>query len=394
MEYYPISLDQELVRYMQNNKTPSILALIGDYKYKEPIGTAVYSKKFVKVIEKLDLNIDLYILSLSETKNSRLLNGLTLPLQGNPALFLLFRKIIFIAKTAKQAIIKKPEVVLCLEENLSPLCLLLNYFFRIKYTIFAHDPKSWNGGRLRKSLTRANWIVANSIKTKQSIMKQLSIAEEKFFVIHPYVDEECFYPQERNYELIKKYNLENHKVVLTVGRIDKDGLEKKRQDLVIKAISIVKRKIPNIKYLIVGPGDQRESLTDLAKACGVMENVVFAGSIPEKDLREYYNLCDLFMMPSKSEGFGMSYLEALACGKPVIGGAGTGAEDALMKGKLGFLVNPDDFNMLAQTTIEILQGNSNSNLINPDYLRKTVLSYYGPDRFSQKLENLLKIITL
>jgi len=368
-----------------------IIALIGDYKYKEPIGTAIYSKKFLKAIESLDLNLDLCILSLTDIKKPWFFNKSTLTSEkSNSASFLFYRKLLFSAKTVKQVIIKKPEMILCLEENLSPLCFLLNYFFRIRYAIFAHDPQSWNGGRLRKSLSNAEWIIANSMKTRQRIIEQLNIPQGKFFVIHPYVDEKCFYPQEKNNELIEKYNLKNNKIILTVGRVDKDGLERKKQDLVIKAVSMVKKRVSNIKYLIVGPGNQKDFLHNLAKDYGVKENVIFVGSIPEKDLYEYYNLCDIFVMPSRNEGFGMAYLEALACGKPVVGSIGTGAKDSLIDGRLGTLAHPDDINSLAQTIINVLEGNVEPHLINPEYLRKTVIEHFGFDKFCGKIKNFFQ----
>lgn len=376
---------------MKNYNKTTMIALIGDYKNKEPIGTAVYSQKFIKAIENLDLNLDLCILSLADIEKPWFLNKSALPSEkNNSASFLLYRKLFFGIKTVKQIAMKKPEMILCLEENLSPLCFLLNYFFRIRYAIFAHDPQSWNGGRSRKSLSNAKWIIANSMKTRQRIIEQLNIAQEKFFVIHPYVDEECFYPQERNGELVEKYGLKNDRVILTVGRVDKDGLERKRQNLVIKAVSMVKKRISNIKYLIVGPGDQKDSLKNLAKDYGVKENVIFVGSIPEKDLYEYYNLCDIFVMPSRNEGFGMAYLEALACGKPVVGSIGTGAEDALLDGKLGILVNPNDINSLAEAIINVFEGNIEPHLINPEYLRKTVIEHFGFDKFCGSIKNFLQ----
>ena len=150
------------------------------------------------------------------------------------------------------------------------------------------------------------------------------------------------------------------------------------------------KRIPNIKYLIVGQGDQKDFVNNLAKDYSVNEDVIFTGSIPEKDLYKYYNLCNLFVMPSENEGFGMTYLEALACGKPAIGCVGTGAEDALLNGQLGLLVSPDDIDALAQSIINVLEGNVEPHLINPEYLRKTVIEHFGFDKFCGKIKNFLQ----
>jgi glycosyltransferase involved in cell wall biosynthesis len=96
-------------------------------------------------------------------------------------------------------------------------------------------------------------------------------------------------------------------------------------------------------------------------------------------------------MPSKREGFGIVYLEALACGKPALGGNQDGAIDALCHGELGALVNPDDTNAIAQTLIEILQGTYPNRLIyQPEALRQKVIDTFGFDRFKQTLGGYLE----
>ncbi len=82
--------------------------------------------------------------------------------------------------------------------------------------------------------------------------------------------------------------------------------------------------------------------------------MTLAGYIPEEELNDHYNLCDVFAMPSKGEGFGIVFLEAMACGKPVLAGNKDGSVDALLGGKLGALVDPDDVAQIAETLIAIL----------------------------------------
>jgi phosphatidyl-myo-inositol dimannoside synthase len=95
-------------------------------------------------------------------------------------------------------------------------------------------------------------------------------------------------------------------------------------------------------------------------------------------------------MPSKGEGFGIVYLEALVCGKPTLGGDRDGAIDALCDGELGALVNPDDVDAISQTLIQILQGTyPNPLMYQPELLREKVIDIYGFDRFQQKLGDLL-----
>jgi phosphatidylinositol alpha-1,6-mannosyltransferase len=83
--------------------------------------------------------------------------------------------------------------------------------------------------------------------------------------------------------------------------------------------------------------------------------VVFAGRIPENEKIDHYNLADAFAMPSKGEGFGFVFLEAAGCGLPVLGGNKDGSVDALVDGRLGVLIDPDDPADLLQGLIKILR---------------------------------------
>jgi phosphatidylinositol alpha-1,6-mannosyltransferase len=106
--------------------------------------------------------------------------------------------------------------------------------------------------------------------------------------------------------------------------------------------------VPDVTYLIVGSGPQA-GLDHLACELGVRDHVIFTGLVPDEDLPAIYALCDVFAMPSRQnlvehsvEGFGLVFLEANACGKPVIGGRSGGISDAVVDGVTGFLVNPQD----------------------------------------------------
>jgi phosphatidylinositol alpha-1,6-mannosyltransferase len=103
--------------------------------------------------------------------------------------------------------------------------------------------------------------------------------------------------------------------------------------MVIKALPLVREKFPTVKYLIVGTGEEFESLQQLARHYGVFESVVFVGAVADKEKAGYYAACDVFLMPNRQigadvEGFGIVFLEAGAAGKPVIGGRSGGRGDS------------------------------------------------------------------
>lgn len=141
---------------------------------------------------------------------------------------------------------------------------------------------------------------------------------------------------------------------------------------------------------MVGKGDDRDRIETIIDEVNVRDCVTLAGFIPDEELSDHYNLCDVFAMPSKGEGFGIVYLEALACGKPTIGGNQDGAIDALCHGKLGVLVDPDNIDELGKTIVKILQRQYLLPIIyEPEKLRQKVIEIYGFDRFKQHLSRLL-----
>jgi glycosyltransferase involved in cell wall biosynthesis len=127
----------------------------------------------------------------------------------------------------------------------------------------------------------------------------------------------------------------------------------------------------------------------------VRDCVTLAGFVSDSELADHYNLCDVFAMPSKGEGFGIVYLEALASGKPTIGGNQDGAIDPLCHGELGALVNPDDIEEITQTIIQILQGTyPNSLMYEPQNLRQKVISTFGLEQFQTTLAKHLEFSNL
>src|SRR5690606_22354428 len=128
----------------------------------------------------------------------------------------------------------------------------------------------------------------------------------------------------------------------------------KGYDRVIQSLAEIRRHVPDAHYLIVGRGDDSERVRTLAREHNLADHITLAGFVPDNELPDHYALCDLFIMPSKGEGFGIVFLEALASGKPVLGGNRDGSRDPLMDGELGALVDPDDCNAIASESVAIL----------------------------------------
>lgn len=140
------------------------------------------------------------------------------------------------------------------------------------------------------------------------------------------------------------------RVLLSVGNL----YPSKGHDLVIRALPSVTDKHPDIVYRIVGDGPRKNQLQKLARETGVQHYVEFLGRLPHLDALRQVAACDVFVLPSWSEAFGVVYLEAMGAGKPVIGCLGEGIEDFVEHSKTGYLVRPKDAMDLSQRLVYIL----------------------------------------
>jgi len=201
---------------------------------------------------------------------------------------------------------------------------------------------------------RIHRIVAVSIYTKK-ILTDSGVREGKIVVLPNGVDIEKWRDDCVEEELIDRYNLSGKMIILTVGRL----VRRKNHATVIEALDIVRLKFPEVRYLIAGEGPCEEELKMMVRNRHLESHVIFLGRYPQEKMNKLYNTCDIFVMPntqvgSSVEGFGIVFLEANACRKPVIAGRSGGAVDAVVDGVTGFLVEPDDVEQLAGKIIEIL----------------------------------------
>jgi phosphatidylinositol alpha-1,6-mannosyltransferase len=156
------------------------------------------------------------------------------------------------------------------------------------------------------------------------------------------------------------------KRILTVARLDLH----KGHDRVLEALGLIKSKGLEFEYVIVGEGDEERRLRQIAKELGLVNEVIFAGHIPDRELPGVYASADIFVMASREipgrldliEGFGIAFLEAAASGLPVIAGRSGGVADAVRDGKTGFLIDPEDPKEIAEA-IHLL-------LISPDLCQR------------------------
>jgi glycosyltransferase involved in cell wall biosynthesis len=179
---------------------------------------------------------------------------------------------------------------------------------------------------------------------------------ERVTVIPNGVDCQLFAPSVDGAEIRHRYGLEGCFVVLFVAALTK-WHRYKGLDVLLDAFQAVRRKEPKARLLVVGEGDLLPEYASKARRLGIQSSVTFVGGVPDPTLPCFYASADVLVLPSrdKSEGFGLTLLEANACGKPVIGSKVGGVPSVVKDGFNGFLVPPNDPPSLANAILTLLR---------------------------------------
>ncbi len=265
---------------------------------------------------------------------------------------------------------KKYSTILIGHINLAPLVFLIKLLFPSKQLIlFAHGIEVWKPLEGRKAwlLNKANSIYAVSDFTKTTLIENnRGIESNKIKILPNAVDPFFSYPTDfdKPVYLLQRYGIEpNEKILVTVSRLSSEE-QYKGYDQVIKVLKELNTDQTIVKYIIVGKADEQElnRVKQLIEEQGLSEKVILTGFVKEQELIDHYLLADIFVLPSKGEGFGIVLIEALACGRKVIAGNKDGSLDALLNGTLGTLIDPDDLDQLKHTIIDSLKDNTDDSM--------------------------------
>src|SRR5262245_54412118 len=288
--------------------------------------------------------------------------------------------------------LERPSLIVSTHLHFGPLAQLARSCFGTPYVLVAHGIDAWGlsiDSRLR-SLEKANLVLAVSHYTRDRLINETGLDANRVKILPNTFSQERFNIAPKSPQLLRRYGLQaTTRVILTVGRLaDTEGY--KGYDKIIRALPTILHALPDVRYLLVGKGSDRPRIEKLIAEVGVQEAVILAGFIPDEELADHYNLCDIFAMPSQGEGFGIVYLEALACGKPVLAGNKDGSRDALADGELGLLVDPDDTAKIAAEIIRVLRReHSHPKIFHPELLRRRVIELFGFEAFKHAVANLL-----
>jgi len=217
---------------------------------------------------------------------------------------------------------------------------------------------------LREVFAAAHKVIVVSEKLKRVAEEQFDM--DKAIVVHNGVSLEKILRDDQVF--IYK---QGKRVLLSVSNL----IQTKGIDLNIRAVSRLINKYPNLHYIVVGSGPLKTALLQLSYKLGLANKVKFIGRVSHQDVMKYMAGCEVFVLPSWQEGFGVVYIEAMAHGKPVIACRGEGPEDFIEHGRTGLLVEPQDVDSLVEA-LDFLLSHPKEAKAMGKRAQEVVLRYY------------------
>ena len=277
------------------------------------------------------------------------------------------------------------DLILCGHINLLPFAEALRRRAGAPLVLVIYGIDAWQapGRRINARLAgTVDAVISISDFTRRRFTAWAGLAEEKLFLLP-----NAFHPQhygsgDKPTYLQERYGLSGCRVILTLGRL-LAAERYKGVDEVLELMPALLRDDDTVRYLVVGDGNDRPRLEAKAIDLGVASRVVFAGWIDEAEKADHYRLADAFVMAGRGEGFGFVFLEAMACGAPVVASRLDGSREAVLDGKLGLLADPDDRDELHAAIAQALAS-----------LRQVPegLEYFHYSRFCERLGVILEAV--
>ncbi|MCR8560200.1 glycosyltransferase family 4 protein [Mucilaginibacter sp. BJC16-A38] len=301
-------------------------------------------------------------------------------------------RISFVLKTLFLA--KKPDVIIISHINLAIIGLLVKVTNPgCKVWLIAHGIEVWRPlSPLKKAFLRyCDKVVCVSKFTKAQMISRHGVETLRCEVLNNAVDSFMKLPTlfTKPAALLKRYRIPaGVPVIFTLTRLASTE-QYKGHDQVIKALPNLKAKFPGIKYILAGQYDHKEEIRiqRLISEAKVDEQVILTGFIDEAEIADHFLLADLFVLPSKKEGFGIVFIEALACGLPVICGNSDGSIDAICNGELGKAINVDNLNELENAITDYLESPVTAK--DRKGVQAKCLSHFNEADYINKLEKLI-----
>lgn len=238
----------------------------------------------------------------------------------------------------------------------------LKYLFRYKVIFYVHGEEvtvQSAGGlfdRWRaRFLAHADAVLSVSRFTRDALTRLMQVDPAKIRLVPNGVNLERFRPRAAPPGLAARHGVEGKRVLLSVGRL----VARKGADRLIEAMPQIVRRCPDVHLLIAGDGPMRGTLEGMIQVLGLQKNVTLLGAMSDQDIDDLYALAEVFALPNRempdgdTEGFGLVFLEANACGKPVVAGQAGGAPDAVTHQVNGLTVDGNSVDAIADAVASL-----------------------------------------
>jgi phosphatidylinositol alpha-1,6-mannosyltransferase len=292
-------------------------------------------------------------------------------------------------RAALRTAFKRPSLVVALHPNLAPVVAAVKMFApRTRSIIFAHGVEVWAplGPGRRWSLRRSDLVLAPSADTVRQLVTQQGVADEKVRKL-PWSLGPEFDPSALPCARRLPDGFPRGPIILTVGRWDAREAYK-GVDHLIMALPALLRTLPDLHLVAIGEGTDLPRLEGLGREECVSTHVHFLPQMQPEELSLAYGACELFALPSRGEGFGLVFLEAMSRGKAVIGGAHGGTPEIIEEGINGYLVPYGDVTQLTARLLRLLSDESCRRRMGQQAFERVCSNFTYP-HFSAELTRLL-----
>lgn len=295
------------------------------------------------------------------------------------------------AATAVRAARRRAKLVVAAHPHLAPVARAMRLTApRLRSIVFTHGIEVWEPlSRIRRSaLKKASLVLAPSKYTAEHVTSDQEVPSDRVRVLPWALDPQFEAQVVAAARIGLPGDFPKGRVILTVGRWA--AAERyKGMDTLITALPRLLTRWPELELVMIGQGDDRDWLLNLAEENGVSMHVHFLTGVNAAQLAACYAACEMFALPSRGEGFGMVYLEAMASAKPVIGGQHGGAPEVIQDGVTGYLVPHGDAAHLA-TSIETLLSNPALGIEMGRKARERVEREFRFNVFAKSLKKILR----
>ena len=250
----------------------------------------------------------------------------------------------------------------------------------LTYGIEVWEPRGWLTPQL---LSRVRALTSISIFTHHKMSAWAPPLTAPFFLLPNAIDLSAYSPGEAKAALKSRLGISRGPVILTLGRMEA-AERSKGFDEILEALPQLLTEFPDLVYIAAGDGTDKQRLQGKASSLGLDRHVLFPGYVPEREKLDYYRLADTFVMPSRGEGFGYVFLEALAAGVPVVASKVDGSREAVRDGRWGMLVDPYDRDEIVAAI--------RSTLLERRVPPRSELEYFSLGRFENRCHAMLDAI--